>query len=54
MIVFHRHSNEVQIGDKCFYVVKEEDIEDEDNCISSTLLKHGESVATFSRHHLGK
>ncbi|CAB3996084.1 Hypothetical predicted protein, partial [Paramuricea clavata] len=35
--VFHQHCHQVQIGDKCFYVVKEEDIEDEGNDALSTL-----------------
>jgi hypothetical protein len=40
--VFHQHCHQVQIGDKCFYVVKEEDIEDEGNGASSTLGNQGE------------
>ena len=47
MNVFHHHSQQVQIGDKCFYVVKEEDIQDEDNDISSTLVKHGKRVVVI-------
>lgn len=31
MKVFYQHCHQVQIGDKCFYVVKEEDILNEEN-----------------------
>ena len=41
--VFHHHSQQVQIGDKCFYVVKEEDVQDENNDVLSTLAKHESS-----------
>ena len=41
--MFHQHCHQVQIGDKCFYVVKEEDILDEENDIeNSKLLKQGD------------
>ena len=40
--MFYEHYQELQIGDKCFYVVKEEDILDDENHIEkSKLLKEG-------------
>ena len=45
--VFHQHCHQVQIADKCFYVVKEEDIEDEENDASS---KHGRCDILYTGH----
>ena len=40
--MFYEHYQELQIGDKCFYVVKEEDIvDDENHTEKSKPLKEG-------------